>query len=229
MASTGKKKRWLFWGAVAAAAGVTALVVTGVLPLPGHGASNAKPGDAKAARAAPPAVAVTVAPVTLRPIQRKVSLVGTLHGQEEVTITPKVEGRVVQVLHDIGDRVRPGDLLLQIEDIDYRLAVEEAQKALELELAKLGLTKLPTGKVELEQLPTVARSRSLEGNTQVKLRRAQRLRTGGATAQEELDPGRVGLQGGQGRVGSGPYGGPGDARLGALPPGGAGDRQAEVA
>ena len=60
--------------------------------------------------AAPKAVTVTVAPLEHRAVIRTVDVVGTLHGWEDVTIGAKREGRVRKVLHDMGDRVEPGDV-----------------------------------------------------------------------------------------------------------------------
>lgn len=134
----------------------------------------------------PQAVAVTVAPVTPRPIQRKVEVVGTLYGSEEVVVTPKVEGRVLKLHHDLGDMVRPGDLLLEIEDIDYRLAVAEAQKGLELELAKLGLKEIPEKGFDAQQVPAVARAKFLRDNASAKLDRAKTLVRNRAASVEEL-------------------------------------------
>src|SRR5262245_2638926 len=77
------------------------------------------------------AIAVTVAPVTYRSIQRTADVVGTFYGREEVTIAPKTAGRVVKIHHDVGDIVRPGEVLLEIDETDYLLAAEETQKAME--------------------------------------------------------------------------------------------------
>src|SRR4051794_26149470 len=87
----------------------------------------------------PAAVVVTVEPVTPRPVRRIVEAVGTLHGYEEVSLSAKVEGRVRKIDHDVADRVRPGELLLEIEPTDYQLAVRQAEKAVQVELARLGI------------------------------------------------------------------------------------------
>src|SRR5262245_31629029 len=102
------------------------LVLTGVLRLPGSEAwLSGTTSTRREKRTRRQAVAVTVAPAAKKPIQRSVTMVGNLCGYEEVTITPKVEGRVVKIRHDVGDVVKPGDTLLEIEDTDYRLAVAE--------------------------------------------------------------------------------------------------------
>src|SRR5262249_54348250 len=130
-------------------------------------------------------VPVTVAPVTPRAVQRSVRLVGTFHGNEEVTVGPRVEGRVVLVLHDVGDHVRPGEPLLEIDETDYRLAVAEAGRALGLELARLGLKEAPDRDFTVARLPTVVRAELLQRNALARLERARRL--GSTLSAEERD------------------------------------------
>ena len=70
---------------------------------------------------------------------------------EEVVLTPKVEGRVKTVLHDVNASLAPETPILVLDDVDHKLAEAEAQRALELELAKVGLSveRLPAkGKEE---------------------------------------------------------------------------------
>ena len=127
-------------------------------------------------------VVVTVEPVTLRPIRRTVSAVGSLWGWEEVPITPKVEGRVIRIHKFVGDVVKPGDVLLEIDPTDYQLAVTEAEKGLELELTKLNLTAPPGDDFDLTRLPSVVRAVALEKQAKAK---AARLRSGPRTAITE--------------------------------------------
>lgn len=180
-------RRLLVGGALVAAA-LALLVLTGVLHLPGRGAAHSgagSPGQGKRSEQQP--VAVTVAPVTPRPIRRTVTMVGNLQGYEEITITPEVEGKVVDIHFDIGDVVKPGDTLLEIEDVKYHLAVAEAQRALEAELAKLGLAELPKGALDVDRVPTVVRAAAVEKNARVKLSRADSLRSRGAISAEDFD------------------------------------------
>ena len=57
-------------------------------------------------------VTVTVAAVEIRPVARHIAVVGTLHGFEHFTISPKVEGLVKAIYFDVADRVPPGSVLL---------------------------------------------------------------------------------------------------------------------
>ncbi len=54
--------------------------------------------------------------VTLR---RTVPVVGTLHAYEDVPLAPKVDGRVLRILKDVGDAVVPGEVLLELDPTNY--------------------------------------------------------------------------------------------------------------
>jgi RND family efflux transporter MFP subunit len=150
----------------------------------------AKPGDF----ADPTAVPVTVQPVALRKVQRYVGVVGTLHGYEEMTLGAKVAGRVRRIAKDVADRVKPGELLLEIEPTDYELNVRQAQRALQVELAKLGLNELPGPKADLRHIPTVVQAQLRRDNTKKRLERAQTLLDRKAGTQEDVIEKRSDLQ-----------------------------------
>jgi RND family efflux transporter MFP subunit len=130
-------------------------------------------------------VVVTTEPVTARAVRRTVTAVGSLYGRDEVALTPKVEGRVAKIYHDVGDVVWPGDVLLELDPVDYRLAVAELRRALELELTKLGLQELPTGPFSVTGLPSVVRAAALERMALNKRERERRL--GGVASAEERE------------------------------------------
>src|SRR5262249_15064722 len=101
------------------------------------------------------AALITAAPVASRRVERTVEAVGTLCAFEDVTISARVEGRVKRILHDTSDRLKPSEVLLQIDPTDLELAVAQAEKSLQVELARLGLKDVPAGKVELDKIPAV--------------------------------------------------------------------------
>jgi membrane fusion protein, multidrug efflux system len=84
---------------------------------------------------------VTVSPLEHRPVERTVEVVGTLRGWEQVTLGTKRAGRVVKVYHDIGDRIQPGEPLIELDTVDARLGVQQAESKYLGELVKLGITK----------------------------------------------------------------------------------------
>ncbi len=54
---------------------------------------------------------------------------GTISPKQEVSITPQVSGKLVYVApsFEVGAYFAEGDLLLQVEDTDYRLAIKQAE------------------------------------------------------------------------------------------------------
>ncbi len=146
------------------------------------------------------AVPVTIAPIVPRKIQRSVQVVGTFSGFDEVTVMAEVSGRVAKVLREVGDTVRPGDVLLKIDSTDYELAVEEMRRALELEAARIGISVPPDdqfrvdvileklrNEFDLDKLPTVARAKEQEDNAKARLERAKQLRESNAITMEEYE------------------------------------------
>lgn len=132
-------------------------------------------------------VVVTAEQVTHRPVQRTVDALGTLYGFEEVPIIARVEGRVRRVLHDVSDRVQPGELLLEIDPTDYDLTVQQSDKAIQVELAKLGLSEPPKTKQDLAQVPIVVKARSLMEHAKSRLDRLTRLAQSKNASAEDLD------------------------------------------
>jgi RND family efflux transporter MFP subunit len=120
-------------------------------------------------------------------VQRTVEGVGTVHGFEEITIAVRVEGRVRKLRFDVADRVKPGELLLEIDPTDYELAVEQAERALQVELAKLGFAKLPDANVSLEKVPSVMQAQTRMENAQAKFERISKLAAARAMSAEERD------------------------------------------
>ena len=76
-----------------------------------------------------------------RAVERTVEVIGTLRGWEQVTLGSKRSGRVVKVHHDIGDRAQPGEPLVELDPVDARLGVQQAESKYLGELIKLGITK----------------------------------------------------------------------------------------
>jgi hypothetical protein len=177
---------------VSALSGAAAAAVHfGLLTLPGAAPPAPVPDTETEKLSA--AVVVTVAPATLRPVERRVRTVGTLHGFEEIDISPLVDGRVVRVAHDVGDIVAPGETLLDIDDTDFRLAVDEVERALELELAALGLSTAPDGAFDIRQLPGVERAELVERSAAETLERYRGLVERNAITKDEIQKAELAL------------------------------------
>ncbi len=177
-----------------------------LVPLPGCGAKSGK--TAGADQATRP-VTVTVAGVTIRPIERSVDAVGTLKGWEEVTVGAKKVGRVVRVYHDIGDRVKPGELLVECEREDAELAVTQVEKQLLADLAKLGMNfmsipkEVPDlSKIDINTLPSVAEAAVALDRARNNLARERSLMGKGAGTMQDLQNNENDVRGAEARLAS---------------------------
>jgi multidrug efflux pump subunit AcrA (membrane-fusion protein) len=121
------------------------------------------------------AVPVAVRPVTVRAAQRSVEVTGTLFGEEEVTISNKVPGKVVATYKDVGDRVAPGEELAQLLRNDYELALNQRQSALQEVLARLGTAQVPPKDFDISTLPAVSRARLQAENARQRFERGKQL------------------------------------------------------
>ncbi|MDR3636160.1 MAG: efflux RND transporter periplasmic adaptor subunit [Isosphaeraceae bacterium] len=165
---------------------LAALALCGVsLPLAGCGHAAAEKVAQADTRSAP--IPVTVALLERRTVEKSVDVVGTLHGWDDVTIGSKREGRVARVRHDMGDHVKPGELLVELETLDADLSVQQAERRLQSELAKLGLKKLPEKGFDVGSVPTVVQARVACDKAAQNLARDRALRHKGAGTQQDLD------------------------------------------
>jgi membrane fusion protein (multidrug efflux system) len=75
------------------------------------------------------AVPITVVPVSVRPVERVVSVVGTLAAAEETDLASETEGQVIAIEADLGDRVAAGQVLARIRSDVLEAQLREAEAA----------------------------------------------------------------------------------------------------
>lgn len=95
------------------------------------------------------AVSVVTADFTI--LQEKLSLHGTLSAWAEVSVVPKIPGRVARVPVAVGDPVKQGDILVQLETDELILQARQAEAALESARASLKRVMAGARKEEIEQ------------------------------------------------------------------------------
>ena len=83
------------------------------------------------------------------PIERTVSVLGSLAAHDQATLSAKVPGRVARLTVDFGSAVEQGQLLAQIEKRDYQLQAQQAEAVMAQIRVRLGLT--PTGTRRLKR------------------------------------------------------------------------------
>ena len=160
--------------------------------------SRAEPSTA----AKPQPVTVTVANTAVRPVERTVSVVGTLAATAQAEVASEIEGRLVAIEADLGDRVHRDQVLARVREDEIQAKLREAEASLEKAAADEGRGRpLRGGGVisaqEYEQVRTaleVARARRDQLRIQLE-RAAIRSPLDGAVAARMIDAGSYVKQG----------------------------------
>lgn len=121
-------------------------------------------------------VAVTSYQVERGPIVSEVMGTGTLEARVAVTVSPKISGRILEVLVDQGDRVTAGDALVRLDDAELKQQVAIAQA--QLQTAKSAIDRLNADKARADAVAIQARRDN---------RQTQNLFAGNAATQDEAD------------------------------------------
>lgn len=151
-------------------------VVSGCILLLLAGCATPSDSQTVATPAAADVLEVRVARVAVQPTQRRLKFVGTLYGNEEVTLSSQVEGQTQRVLVDLGDHVSAGQVLAEIDDSSARAQLREV----EARLAKARADE--------------QRGRALLGSTVISPQEYEQMATNVAIAEAQRDGIRVQLE-----------------------------------
>lgn len=111
---------------------LTTMVVLALAAAGCGGRSNAE-GAPTAPK--PEAVTVTVAPVATRSVERTVSVVGTLTANQQADVASEVEGQVIAIEADLGDRVARDQVLARVRSDVLEAKLREAEASYEKAVA----------------------------------------------------------------------------------------------
>ncbi len=132
-------------------------------------------------------IAISVASVSTRQIQRVVDSVGTLFPFDEVIVSAEIEGKVNAVNYDLGDSVKQGDVLVGISDEEQRYLLLQNEAQLRQSLERLGLKRENEKVRDIEETPEVRRSRADLTEAQKRYERMRSLVDQKIGAQADLD------------------------------------------
>lgn len=90
--------------------------------------------------ASPRPISVRVLSVEQKQIRRNVESVGSLFPRDEVTVSSEVEGRVEQVVVDVGDHVSAGQTIVKVVPTELQLTLDQQRASLQQARARLGLS-----------------------------------------------------------------------------------------
>jgi RND family efflux transporter MFP subunit len=135
---------------IAAAAAVAAFVGWRIFLIvrPPSAAAAARPavgpgGPANGARRAAP-VAVEVADVSRSTLRDRVVFSGVLESRSRLVITSKVAGRLERFPVRVGDQVKRGQLLAELDDEEYRQQLEQSRAEHEVASANVETARIGT-------------------------------------------------------------------------------------
>jgi len=167
------------WFAVpsASVAGLSLLLVCGC--------SNFRANSAAASL--PSAVPAHLYTVTEETTRRRVQAVGSLYPLEESTLSAQVEGRVSEVLADVGDTVEEGQPLILIDERELRFEVERQQGLVRQVRAQLDLGPNDPPPQDSHQLASVRKAEADRFDAQRKYERAQALFKDDLISQQQFD------------------------------------------
>ena len=158
-------------------------------------ACGSKPAEDPNENANVTAVAVNVSEIEPLTIEQYVSVSSKVSSDSQVSIVPKVSGTVKNVYVSLGDEVKEGDILFEIDDTDAKLQVEQAQASLNsaqagLESAQANYEASVGGsmEVQIQQLQSSVDTYQIQYNDLLEeLEKYEQLYEIGDISKQELD------------------------------------------
>lgn len=136
---------------------------------------------------APRSVSVRVLPVEQKQIRRNVESVGSLFPLDEVTVSSEVEGRVEQVLVDVGDHVSAGQTIVKVVPTELQLTLDQQRATLQQSRARLGLAENVEDVKDVREAAEVKKAAADLADAEQKYLRAKTLFEQGLLPKQNFD------------------------------------------
>lgn len=127
-------------------------------------------------------------------VERVVEVTGPLAGMEEVTVSAEVDGRVVEVVADLGDEVLVGAPIVRLDRTELRLQAARAESEYLESLARLGIDEAALDSFDPETQADVRRTRADLEEARRNLERGEELLSRDLLAVGEVDALRTRLR-----------------------------------
>ncbi len=163
---------------------ISRIAVAAALAAAACGCSKSETAQARSREGTPKPVRVEA--VREESVRRAVDVVGTLAPVDQVTISSEADGKVSRILADLGDRVKAGQVLIQIDSEKQQYTLEQQQAALARALAQYGASD-PEHLPEIERTPDAMRANSDLVQATQAFNRATELFKRNLISQQALD------------------------------------------
>jgi RND family efflux transporter MFP subunit len=132
-------------------------------------------------------VAVRIYNVAEETTRRRVQAVGSLFPLEESALSSEVEGRVAEVLADVGDSVREGQALIVLEKQELQFEVDRQEGLVRQVRAQLGIGPHDPPPDDARKLASVQKADADRFDAQRKFERAQSMFKDKLISQQQYD------------------------------------------
>jgi len=132
-------------------------------------------------------IQVRTVPVKAKDFRRNVESVGSLFALEEVTVSSEVEGKVDEVLVDVGDRVDRGQPLVNVSTVELKLALDQQRALYRQARARLGITEESDDLKNVLDAPEVKKAAADLKEAEEIYKRAQQLLQKQLLPRQEFD------------------------------------------
>ena len=150
------------------------------------GAACSKSESAQARVRDGSAKTVKTEPVREEMVHRAVEVVGTLAAEDEVMLSSEADATVSRILADLGDRVKAGQVLVELDREKRQYSLDQQRASLARALAKYGAAD--TGKLPpIEQTPDVQRAAAELAQAKQAFERAEELHRRQLVPKQQLD------------------------------------------
>jgi len=123
--------------------------------------------------------------VKTRKVDRTISVTGSLHPDESVSLSSEATGILKEVRVDFGQKVRQGEIIALLDRQEYELQLERSRAALAQALARVGLN-VDQDQVIPQTTPAIRQALAQLEDMRFKYESASRLMKSGDISQERF-------------------------------------------
>ena len=154
-------------------------------------------GEPKSQASGPQAVPVKLQTLETASLINSSEYVGTLEAQGRVNLAPRINGRILKIFVNQGDRVSQGQAIIELEPTQQQEDVNAATQAVNVEKARLGQVQAELKTAEAQRARAAAEVEAAKADledakaqvtlAEINKNRSKMLVEGGAEPQQSLD------------------------------------------